>query len=141
MTPCNNGTSWWKFIICNSILIHIYIHILEYTFILLFYISLLLSNIIIVYCLILFYIILCTYVQNVEWFFFFFECHKYYTLQEGTQVPVTHIGQSHPAKTFNGSHPLNVFAEQLILNACKGSGCQKHCQISEKRSHKHSVRL
>ena len=73
--------------------------------------------------------------------FFFFECHKYYTLQEGTQVPVTHIGQSHPAKTFNGGHPLNVFAEQLILNACKGSGCQKHCQISEKRSHKHSVRL
>ena len=38
------------------------------------------------------------------------------SLQEGTQVPVTHIGQSHPAKTFNGSHPLNVFADDLNLN-------------------------
>ena len=38
------------------------------------------------------------------------------SLQEGTQVPVTHIGQSHPAKAFDGSHPLNVFAEQLNLN-------------------------
>ena len=27
------------------------------------------------------------------------------SIQEGTQVPVTHVGQSHPAKTFNGSHP------------------------------------
>ena len=54
------------------------------------------------------------------------------SIQEGTQVPVTHVGQSHPAKTFNGSHPLNVFAEQPILNAWKGSGCQRHCQISEK---------
>ena len=52
-----------------------------------------------------------------------------------TQVPVTHIGQSHPAKTFNSSHPLNVFAEQLILNTWKGSGCQRHYQISEKGSH------
>ena len=39
------------------------------------------------------------------------------SVQEGTQVPVTHIWQSHPAKAFNGSHPLNVFAEQLILTA------------------------
>ena len=38
-------------------------------------------------------------------------------LQEDTQVPITHIGQSHPAKTFNGSHPLNAFVEQLVLNA------------------------
>ena len=38
------------------------------------------------------------------------------SLQEGTQVPVTHIGQIHPTKAFNGSRPLNVFAEQLILN-------------------------
>ena len=28
------------------------------------------------------------------------------SLQEVTQVPATHIGQSHRAKTFNGSHPL-----------------------------------
>ena len=27
----------------------------------------------------------------------------------GIQVPVTHIGQRHPAKTINDSHPLNVF--------------------------------
>ena len=33
------------------------------------------------------------------------------------KVPVTRIGQSHLTKTFNGSHPLNVFAEQLLLNA------------------------
>ena len=39
------------------------------------------------------------------------------SLQEGTQVPITHIGQSHPAKTLNGSHTLNVFVEQVILNA------------------------
>ena len=39
------------------------------------------------------------------------------SLKEGTQFPVTHRGQSHPAKALNGSHPLNVFAEQLILNA------------------------
>ena len=38
------------------------------------------------------------------------------SLQEGTQVPVTHIGQSHPAKTFSGSYPLNVFADDLNLN-------------------------
>ena len=63
------------------------------------------------------------------------------SVQEGTQVPVTHVGLSHPAKTFNGSHLLNVFAEQPILNAWKGSGCQRHCQISEKGSHKHSARL
>ena len=42
------------------------------------------------------------------------------SLQEGTQVPVTHIRWSHPAKTFDGSHPLNVFAEQPILNTWKG---------------------
>ena len=29
------------------------------------------------------------------------------SIQEGTQVPVTHVGQSHPTKTFNGSHPLS----------------------------------
>ena len=39
------------------------------------------------------------------------------SIQEGTQVPVTHVGQSHLAKAFNGSHPLNDFAEQPILNA------------------------
>ena len=39
------------------------------------------------------------------------------SLQEGSQVPVTHIGENHCAKTFNDSHPLNIFAEQLILNA------------------------
>ena len=61
--------------------------------------------------------------------------------QEGTQVPVTHIGQGHPAKTFNGSHPLNAFAEQLILDARKDSACQRHCKVSEKGSRKHSVRL
>ena len=32
------------------------------------------------------------------------------SLQEGTQVPATHIRGSHLAKTFGGSHPLNVFA-------------------------------
>ena len=45
------------------------------------------------------------------------------SLQKGTQVPVppplplTDIRQSHLAKTFEFSHPLNVFAEQPILNA------------------------
>ena len=39
------------------------------------------------------------------------------SLQEGTQVPATHIRRSHLAKTFDGSHPLNVFAEQPIVNA------------------------
>ena len=63
------------------------------------------------------------------------------SIQEVNQVPVTHVGQSHPAKTFNGSHPLNAFAKQPILNAWKGSACQRHCQISEEGSHKHSVRL
>ena len=63
------------------------------------------------------------------------------SIQEGTDVPVTHVGQSHPAKTCDSSHPLNAFAEQPILNARKGSGCQRHCQISEKVCHKHSVRL
>ena len=53
-------------------------------------------------------------------------------MQEGTGVPVTNVGQSHPAKTFNGNHPLNAFAEQSILDAWKGSGCQRHCEISEK---------
>ena len=51
--------------------------------------------------------------------------------QEGTQVPIMYIGRSHPWKTSNGSHPLSAFAEQLILNARKGSGCQRHCEISE----------
>ena len=37
------------------------------------------------------------------------------SIQEVAQVPVTHVGQSHPAKTFNGSRPLNVFAKQPIL--------------------------
>ena len=41
------------------------------------------------------------------------------SLQEGTQVPITHARPSHPAKTFDGCHPLNVFAEQPILNAEK----------------------
>ena len=63
------------------------------------------------------------------------------SILEVTQVPVTHVVQSHPAKTFNGIHPLNVFAKLPILNAWKGSGCQRYCQISEKGSHKHSVRL
>ena len=38
------------------------------------------------------------------------------SLLEGTQVPLTQIGQIHPAKRFTGSHPFNAFAEQLILN-------------------------
>ena len=63
------------------------------------------------------------------------------SMQEVIQVCVTHVGQSRPAKTFNGSHPLDVFAKQAILYARKGSGCQRHCQASEKGSHKHSVRL
>ena len=63
------------------------------------------------------------------------------SIQEGTQVPVTHVGQSHPTKNSNGSHPLNVSAEQLILNAWEGSGWQRHSQISEKGSYKHSVWL
>ena len=33
------------------------------------------------------------------------------SIQEGTQVCITHVVQSHTAKTFNGSHPLDVFAE------------------------------
>ena len=39
------------------------------------------------------------------------------SIQKVTQVPVTHVGQSHPAKIFNVSHTLNVFAKQPILNA------------------------
>ena len=40
------------------------------------------------------------------------------SLQEGTQNSVTHIGRNYPAKTFNGSHSLNVFAEQLMKRFC-----------------------
>ena len=61
------------------------------------------------------------------------------TVQEGTEDPVTHIRQSHSPKTFDGSYPSNVFTEQPILNAGKGSGCQTHCHISEKGSHEHSI--
>ena len=39
-----------------------------------------------------------------------------------------------PTKTFNDGHSLNAFAEQPNLYARKCSGCQKHCQISEKIS-------
>ena len=39
------------------------------------------------------------------------------SLQEGTKIPATHIRRSHPSKTFDGSHPLNVFAEESILSA------------------------
>ena len=35
----------------------------------------------------------------------------------GHPGPVTHVGQSHPTITFNGGHPLNVFAKQPILNS------------------------
>ena len=31
------------------------------------------------------------------------------SIQEVTQVRLTHVVQSHTAKTFNGNHPLNVF--------------------------------
>ena len=48
------------------------------------------------------------------------------SLHEDTQVPATRIRRSHLAKTFDGSHPLNVFAEQPISNAWKGSGYQRH---------------
>ena len=34
-------------------------------------------------------------------------------LQKSTQVPVTHIGRSHPAKTSNGSDPLIVKLKTL----------------------------
>ena len=61
--------------------------------------------------------------------------------QEVTQVPVRHIRQSHPVKTFEGSHMLNVFTEHLILNSWKASEFQRHCQISEKGPNKHSVQL
>ena len=63
------------------------------------------------------------------------------SLQEDTQVPATHIRRCHLAKTFDGSHPLNVFAEQPISNARKGSGYQRHCQISKKGLHKHGICL
>ena len=36
-------------------------------------------------------------------------------------------GQRHPATKFNSGDPLNVFAKQPILNACKGCRCQTHC--------------
>ena len=42
---------------------------------------------------------------------------KMTSIQEVTQVPITHVGQSHPAISFNGGHPLNVFAKQTILNS------------------------
>ena len=54
------------------------------------------------------------------------------SIQEGTQVLITHIRQSHPPRTLDGIPPLNFFAEQPILNTWKGSRCQRHCQISEK---------
>ena len=71
----------------------------------------------------------------------FFRIHCEIFLLDYFQVPATHIGQNYSAKTCNGSHPLNVFAEQPILNAWKGSECQKHCQISQKGSNQHSVWL
>ena len=61
--------------------------------------------------------------------------------------PGGHPGPRHTRRTkpsrkkINGSHPLNAFAKQSILNIRKGSGCQRHCQISEKGSQKHSVLL
>ena len=54
------------------------------------------------------------------------------SIQEVTQVRVTHVWQSRPGKTFNDSHPLNAFPKQLILNAWKGSACQRHFQVSKK---------
>ena len=38
------------------------------------------------------------------------------SLQEGTLVPVTHIGQSHPTKTFNGSHGCNLYVSNISLS-------------------------
>ena len=43
-----------------------------------------------------------------------------------------HTKQSHPTITLNSGHPLNVFVKQPIVNAWKGCGCQRHCQMSEK---------
>ena len=42
-----------------------------------------------------------------------------YNAPGGTQVPVTHIGQRHPAKAINGSHPLNVFCRTAKPNRLK----------------------
>ena len=55
------------------------------------------------------------------------------SLQESTQVPVTRIRRSHPMQIYDGS--------QLILNAWKGPGCQTHCQIPEKGTHKDGTQL
>ena len=63
------------------------------------------------------------------------------SLQRGTQVPVTHLRESHPTQTFDGSQLLNVFAEQPIPDALKGPACQRRCQIPEKDLHKHGIRL
>ena len=41
----------------------------------------------------------------------------YIYIYEGVQVPVKHIRRSHSTKTFDGIHLLNVFAEELMLNA------------------------
>ena len=63
------------------------------------------------------------------------------SLQECTQVPITYIRESHLAQTFRGSHLVNAFAEQLILNVWKGPRCQRHCQISDKGPLKRGIRL
>ena len=57
----------------------------------------------------------------------------------GGQPGPGHVGWSHSGKTFNGSHPLDVFVQRPILNVWKGFKCQRHCQFSEKWSHEHSV--
>ena len=72
--------------------------------------------------------------------YFFYQYSEFHAFTRQS-LAVEKDGQSHPAKTFNGSHPFNDFAKHPILNARKGSGCQRHCQISEKGFHKHSVRL
>ena len=72
--------------------------------------------------------------------YFFYQYSEFHVFTRQS-LAVEKDGQSHPAKTFNGSHPLNNFSKDPILNARKGSGCQRHCQISEKGFHKHSVRL
>ena len=50
---------------------------------------------------------------TIQWY----EISRMTSFQEGTQIPATHTIQSYPPKTFDDSHPLNVFVEQPILNS------------------------
>ena len=61
------------------------------------------------------------------------------SLQRSTQVPVT-VRRSFPTQTFDGSHLLNVFAEQPIPDVFRGPACQRQPDIW-KVPHRHDILL